>query len=122
MINSVQYPEREFETNFELAIRICSCSCTSFLDACNKYTDTDTGCQISAEDWASLYPIHDCDVSKHAERLKNSVADIEIRFTLGSHFRNIADNANVSFYVCAVVLSDIYLQLDALSGRMNAIV
>ena len=42
----------------------------SFLEAVNKYQDTDTGAQISAEDWASLYSIIHCDVSKHSDRLK----------------------------------------------------
>ena len=37
----------------------------SFLEAVNKYQDSDTGCQLLAEDWASLYPIHHFDVSKH---------------------------------------------------------
>ena len=66
----------------------------SFLEAVNKYQDFDTGCQLSAEDWGSLYPIHHFDVSKHNDRLKNSSADIEIRFNLGSNFRNSANNAD----------------------------
>ena len=94
----------------------------SFLEAVNKYQDADTGCQLSAEDWASLYPIHHFDVSKHNERLKNSSADIEIRFSLGGNFRNIANNADQAFYVYAVILSDRYLQLEGLSGRMNIII
>jgi len=40
----------------------------SFLDAVNKYQDFDTSCQISVEDWASLYSIHQFDVSKHNEQ------------------------------------------------------
>jgi len=39
----------------------------SFLDTVNQYQDSDqdsdTGCQISVEDWASLYSIHHFDVS-----------------------------------------------------------
>ena len=94
----------------------------SFLEAVNKYQDTDTGCQLSAEDWASLYPIHHFDVSKHNDRLKNSSADIEIRFNLGNNFRNLANNADQPFYVYAVILCDRYLQLEGLSGRMNIII
>ena len=48
----------------------------SFLEAVNKYQDSDTGCQLYAEDWASLYSIHHFDVNKHNNRLKNSSADI----------------------------------------------
>ena len=121
-VNSTQYPEREFECNFTPQNRNYSRLYMSFLDAVNKYQDTDTGCQLSAEDWASLYPIHHFDVSKHSDRLKNSSADIEIRFSLGGNFRNIANNADQPFYVYAVVLSDRYLQLEGLSGRMNVIV
>ena len=121
-INSIQYPEREFECNFTPQNRNYSRLYMSFLEAVNKYQDADTGCQLSAEDWASLYPIHHFDVSKHNERLKNSSADIEIRFSLGGNFRNIANNADQAFYVYAVVLSDRYLQLEGLSGRMNIII
>ena len=94
----------------------------SFLDAVNKYQDKNTGCQLSAKDWASLYPIHHFDVSKHNDRLKNSSADIEIRFQLGGNFRNIANTADHAFYIYAVVLSDRYLQLEGMSGRMNIII
>ena len=121
-INSVQYPEREFECNFSQENRNYSGSYLSFLEAVNKYQDFDTGCQLSAEDWASLYPIHHFDVSKHNDRLKNSSADIEIRFNLGSNFRTLAGNANQPFYVCAVVLSDCYFKLKGFSGRINIIV
>lgn len=121
-INSIQYPEREFECNFTQENKNYARSYMSFLDAVNKYQDTDTGCQISAEDWANLYPIHHFDVSKHTDRLKNSSADIEIRFNLGGNFRNIANTADQPFYVYAVVLSDRYLQLEGLSGRMNIII
>ena len=98
-INSMQYPEREFESNFYQENRDYSRSYMSFLEAVNKYQDSNTGCQLSAKDWASLYPIHRFDVSKHNDRLKNSSADIEIRFNLGSNFKNLANNADQPFYV-----------------------
>jgi len=69
-----------------------------------------------------LYPIHHFDVNKHSDRTKDSSADIEIRFNLGGNFRNIANNADQPFYAYAVVLSDRYLQLERLSGRMNVII
>lgn len=121
-INSVQYPEREFECNFTPENRNYSRLYMSFLESVNKYEENDTGCQLSAEDWANLYPIIHFDVSKHGDRVKNSSADIEIRFNLGGNFRNIANNADQPFYVYAVVLSDRYLQLEGLSGRMNIII
>ena len=121
-INSVQYPEREFEYNFTQEKRNYSRSYMSFLEAVNKYQDSDTGCQLSAEDWASSYPIHHFDVSKHNDRHKNSSADNEIRFNLGSNFRNLAGHADQPFYVYAVVLSDGYFKLEGLSGRINIIV
>ena len=121
-INSTQYPEREFECNFTPQNRNYSRLYLNFLESSNKYLDTETGSQLSSQDWAGLYPVHHFDVSKHNDRLKNSTADIEIRFNLGNNFRNIADNADQPFYVYAVVLSDRYLQLEGLSGRMNIII
>ena len=98
-INSMQYPEREFECNFYQENRDYSRSYMSFLEGVNKYQDSNTGCQLSAEDWASLYSIHRFDLSKHNDRLKNSSADIEIRFNLGSNFKNLDNNADQPFYV-----------------------
>jgi len=123
-ISSVQYPKREYEVNFIQENKNYSklYRYMSFLDAVNKYQDIDTSCQISAEDWANLYPIRQFDVSKHNDRLKNSSADIEVRFNLGGNFRNISNNADRPFYVYAVVLSDRYLQLAGLSDRMNVII
>jgi len=43
-INSVQYPEHKFEANFNLESKSYSRLYMSFLDAVNKYQDTDTGC------------------------------------------------------------------------------
>ena len=63
--NSMQCPKREFECNFSQENRDYSRSYISFLEAVNKYQDSNTSCQLSAEDWASLYPIHRFDVSKH---------------------------------------------------------
>ena len=31
---------------------------------------------------------------QHSERLKNSMADIEVRFSLGGNFRNISNNTS----------------------------
>ena len=118
-INSVLYPEREFQCNFSQENRNYSRSYMSFLEAVNKYQDSDIGFQLSTEDWANLYPIHHFDVSKHNDRFKNGSADIEIRFNLGKNFRNLANNADQPFYVYAVVLSDRYFKLEGLSGRMR---
>ena len=121
-VNSTQYPEREVEFNFNAANRNYSRAYMMFLEAVNKYQDTDKGCQLSAEDWAALYPIHHFDVSKHSDILKNLMGDMEVRFNLGGDFRNIANNADVPYYVYAVVLSDRFMQLQGLSGRMIVIV
>ncbi|RDD36229.1 hypothetical protein TrispH2_011689 [Trichoplax sp. H2] len=119
-INSIQYPEREIECNFHPSNRNYSRPYMMFMEAVHKYQDTDTGSQLSAEDWANLYPIFHFDVSKHNERLKNSPADIEVKWTLGKNFKSINNNSNdVPYYVYAVVLTDRYLQLHGLGGRMN---
>ena len=84
-------------------------------EAMSKYQDTDTGSQLSVEEFPSLYPIIHIDVSKHPERLKDSPADIELKWTLGS--------APASpYFVYVVATSDRYLTLEVVHGRMNIIV
>ena len=78
-----------------------------FQEAISKYNDTGSGSQVSVEDYESLFPIFACNVSHHKERLRGGSADIEIRWTLSAY---------------AIVLSDRYLQLNGLNGKMEVIV
>ena len=114
-INSKQYPDRELETNFNVGHRNYARAYMMFQDAMNKYQDTDTGSQLSAEDFATLYTIIHIDVSKHSERLKDSPADIELKWTLGDAPAN-------PYYVYALITSDRYLSLNVVNGKMNVIV
>ena len=86
-----------------------------FQEAISKYNYTDSGSQVSVEDYASLFPIFAFSVSRHKERLSGSSADIEIRWFLSADFAG-----NYSIY--ALVLSDQYLQLDGLHKKMNVVV
>ena len=118
-INSLQYPERALMTNFTEASRNYSRAYMMFQEAVNKYQDTDTGSSISVEEFASLYPIIHIDISKHADQLIGSPADIEINWQLGRNFQ--FGGADASYYVYAVILSDRYLTVNALNGKMNVI-
>src|SRR5258706_509106 len=113
-INSKQYPDRELETNFSVNGRNYSRAYMMLQEAMDKYQDTDTGSQLSMEEFASLYPIIHIDVSKHPDRLKDSPADIELKWSLGAA---PAD----PYYVYVVVTCDRYLSLNVTNGRMNII-
>ena len=86
-----------------------------FQEAISKYNDTDSGSQVSVEDYASLFPIFAFNVSHHKERLRGGSADIEIRWTLSANFGG-------HYNAYAMVLSDRYLQLNGLNGKMEVIV
>lgn len=81
------------------------------LDAMQKYQDVEDGTQISAEEFRTLYPIFHFDVSKHSERAVDSTADIEITWTLGA--------APVALYVYALVISDRFITVDSIGGKMT---
>lgn len=114
-LNSKQYPDKELETNFNAGSRNYSRAYMMLQEAMNKYQDTDTGSQLSVEEFASLYPIIHIDVSKHPERLKDSPADIELKWTLGAQPPD-------PYYVYVVTTSDRYMTLNVVNGRMNIIV
>lgn len=119
-INSERYPERELETNFDVAKRNYGRAYMMFQEAVQKYADTDSGSQVSIEDFASLYTIFHFDVSKHREKLRNSSADIEARWRLARKFQD--GGADASYNVYCLVLSERFLKLEAMSGKMNVIV
>ena len=83
-----------------------------FLKAISKYDDTDSGSQVSVEDfnkmkdfledYASLFAIFAFNVSHQKERLRCCSADIEIRRTLSANF-----GGHYSAY--AMVVTDRYL-------------
>ena len=114
-MNSRPYPDRELETDFRMTSRNYGRAYMMLQEAMSKYQDTDTGSQLSVEEFASLYPIIHIDVSKHPDRLKDSPADIELRWTLGS-------TPPRPYFVYVVATSDRYLTLEVVHGRMNIIV
>ena len=119
-INSTQYPDRELETHFDIASRNYGRAYMMFQEAVQKYADTDSGSQVSAEDFASIYSIFHFDVSKHKEKLRTSSADVEVRWQLGGDFQ-VGGN-NTPYHVYCLVMSERFLKLEALSGKMNIIV
>ena len=86
-----------------------------FQEAISKYNDADSGSQVSVEDYASLFPIFAFNVSHHKERLRGGSADIEIGWTLSANFGG-------HYNAYAMVLIDLYLQLNGLNGKMEVIV
>ena len=121
-LNSRQYPERELETDFTTTGRNYTRAYMMLQEAMNKYMETDSGSQVSVEDFASLYPIFHIDVSKHHEKLKMGSVDIDLKWTLSKNFRNLENSDDIDYHVYCVILSDRYLTLDAVSGKMNIIV
>ena len=69
-VNSRQYPDREIEKNFAEASRNYSRAYNFFQEAVKKYSDADSGSQVTVEDFAKFYPIIHADMSKHREKLK----------------------------------------------------
>ena len=85
-----------------------------FQEAVSKYKDTDSGSQVSVEDYASRFPLFAFNVSYHKERLCGGSADIEIRWTVSANFGE-------HYNTYALALSDRYLQLNRLNKKMEFI-
>ena len=114
-INSTRFPDRELEVSFAAVSRNYGRAYMMFQEAISKYNNTDSGSQVSVEDYASLFPIIAFNVGHHKEKLRGSSADIEIRWSLSANFGG-------HYYVYALVLSDRVMQLNALNGKMNVVV
>ncbi len=112
-VNSKQYPERAIECNFAVdATRNISRPYMYLMEAMQKYQNADSGSQISIEEFRSLYPIFYFDISKHSERVVGSTADIEVTWTLGAV-------PGEQYNVYALVVSDRFLTIDSIKGRMT---
>ena len=109
-VNSIRFPDRELEVSFAAASRNYGRAYMTFQEAIGKYNDTDSGSQVSVEDYASLFPIFAFNVGHHKERLRGSSADIEIRWPLSGNFGG-------HYHVYALVLSDRYMQLNVLNEK-----
>ena len=55
----------EFEVSFAAASRNYGIAYMMFQEAISKYNDTDSGSQVSVENYASLFPIFAFNVSHH---------------------------------------------------------
>lgn len=62
---SGQSADREIETNFSEASTYFSRAYMLFQQAVKKYSDMDSGSQVSVKDFASLYPTIHVNVCKH---------------------------------------------------------
>lgn len=120
-INNTRWSERDLETDFSTSSKNYGRAYMLFQEAVQKYSDTDSGSQVSAEEYAGLYPIFHFDVSKHKEKLRHSSADVELRWKLASKFEYPV-GTETSYNVYCLILSERFLKLESLSGRMNVIV
>ena len=114
-INSTRFPDRELEVSIAAGSCNYGRAYMMFQEAISKYNNTDSGSQVSVEDYASLFPLFAFNVGHHKERLRGSPADIEIRWSLSANFRG-------HYNVYALVLSDRYMQLNGLNGKMDVVV
>ena len=121
-INSKQYPEQILETDFSTASRNYTRAYMMFQEAMHKYSDTDSGSQVSVEDFASLYPIFHIDVSKHKDELKLGHAEVTLGWTLSESFKKLAGGGASDYHVYCLVQNDRYLTVEAMTGKMNIIV
>ena len=122
-INSKKYPEQTLETDFSSASGNYTRAYMMFQEAMHKYSDTDSGSQISVEDFASLYPIFHIDVSKHKDELKLGHVEVTLGWTLSASFKKPSDTTTESNYqVYCVIQNDRYLTVEAMSGKMNIII
>lgn len=86
-----------------------------FQDAAMKYSDPDTGSQVSIRDFASLFPIYHFDVSHHVDSLKKAEANITIYWELEQAFAR-------AYNMFWLVLSERFVRLHGLNGKMDIIV
>jgi len=88
----------------------------SFLEAGLKYSDVDSGSQVSYTEYKSLYPIFHFDVSKREQNIfeTTGICDIELRVQLRNNPAN-------PYYIYCLIVGERYATLQAISGRMNII-
>ena len=62
-INSTRFPDRELDVSFAAASSNYGRAYMMFQDGISKYIDTDSGSQVSVEEYASPFPIFQCQPS-----------------------------------------------------------
>lgn len=121
--NTQKYPEKELDVNYTAANSNYSRAYMMFQDAAMKYSDPDTGSQVSLGDFASLFPIYHFDVSHHADVLRKKEANIRIRWTLNQAFRSAINAGGSNAYnMFCLVLSERFIRLNGINGKMDIIV
>ena len=115
-INNHQFPLEEYTCNFTDKINDYNRVYHSFLEAGLKYSDVDSGSQVSYSEFKSLYPIFHIDVSKHEDNLFeiSGISDVELRF-------NLRTAPTADYYIYCLVLTDRFATLQGIGGRMNII-
>jgi len=115
-INNHQFPLEEYTCDFTDKINDYNRVYHSFLEAGLKYSDVDSGSQVSYSEFKSLYPIFHFDVSKHEENLfqVSGMCDIELRL-------NLRTVPTADYHIYCLILYDRLATLQGVGGRMNII-
>ena len=120
-INSVQHPKREFTCDFTDKNDDYSRLYMAFQSAVGKYSDTDSGSQISIADFKNLYPIIHFNTSKRDDLVNIHEAKIKLEWRLASRFQ-YPSGTNANYNVYCLILSDRFLKLQGIGGKMTVIV
>ena len=121
LVNSTQYPEREFICDFSDSTGDYARVYMAFQEAVSKYSNTDSGSQVSIADFKGLYPIFHYDTSKRRDQLNTSIADITLKWRLSKKFE-YPTGTDVGYNVYCLIISDRIITLQGIDGRMNIIV
>lgn len=109
-VNNKQYPQNQFETNFNPDTPNYMRLYTSFLEAGFKHPDE--GTCVSYKDFASLYPIVYFNLTKQEEEINNqSTTEIIINWKL-------REEPNEHYYVFCVVESEKYMDLNIIDKNI----
>ena len=115
-LNSTRYPEVDYENDFEKYqfSRIYG-DLALFKSKFYGMDELVSNPNISAADYKELFPLFLFDVSKHSERLKYSVTDIQIKA-----FFNRPIDADTEVY--AVIISDRLINFQSDGNKFSVII
>ena len=115
-LNSTRYPEVDYENDFEKYqfSRIYG-DLALFKSKFYGMDELVSNPNISAADYKELFPLFLFDVSKHSERLKYSVTDIQIKA-----FFNRPIDADTKVY--AVIISDRLINFQSDGNKFSVII
>jgi hypothetical protein len=115
-INSTPFPRKEFDSDFADRRNDYQRLYYSFLEAGMKTLDFDTGTQVNYTDYKNLYPILHFDVSKHDDKLYETVTTAEIVVEL-----HLALVPASRYYIYCVIACERYMKLQGVMNKINVV-